>query len=285
MSGREVVSDDVKWSMEYLSRTGSFAEDKKLAASIIDYTYAGLQSIQTPDKYTAVVRFSHPFAPFLNYSAREWNAILAHEVYEQDGNFSTTLGGTGPFQLDLSASRKGQRWVFRKNQTYQATSIGADQLKKIVPDATTTQFLNSAKNLSVEADKPPFNHVRIRQALSLCVDRDEFLKLFSSGQAKCALATCMPSVFTVAETKRIPKLDPEQAKHLVAQTSYPNGVDAEIVYPGTAYDQQHINEIQLLQSQAKRGNFNITLKSVDKTTESLRQAVSWHRRRGQVSVF
>jgi peptide/nickel transport system substrate-binding protein len=308
MNGREVTAEDVKWSMEYLSRAPRFAADAKLAPSIIDYTYEGLESIQTPDKYTAIARFSNPFAPFLNYSAWDWNAILAHEVYDRDGNFSSNVAGSGPFQLDLTGSQRGERWIFKKNPNYflsgrpyldqinvlvlpddptqlaafkarqidvlgavNATSIGIDAVKNAVPDATPNQYLNAAKNLSMGSDKPPFADARVRKALSLCVDRDEFLKVFSGGNGQWALGASMPGIFTETETKQILSYDPEQAKQLLAEAGYPNGIDAELLYPGVFYGQQHVNEIQLLQSQARRGNIRISLKAVDKATESIRQ--------------
>ena len=310
MNGREVTSADVKWSIEYLSRSAQFSREKapKLAPSIIDYTYAGLQRIETPDDSTVVVHFQEPFAPFLNYSAWQWNAVLAHEIYDQDGNFSKRSGGTGPFPLDEAASKRGERWVFKKNPTYfmdgrpyidqinmlilrddastyaafqtkqidrldwiTSASLGHAQVEKAVPSAVVFSYLNSAKNLSMETDRPPFNDQWIRQALALCIDRDEFLKVLSEGKGGWAPAASMPSVFTDAEVKQMLKVDPAQAKQLVAAAGFPNGVDADLLYPGAAYGQQHIIEIQLIQKQARNGNINISLKSVDKTTESLRQ--------------
>ena len=308
MNGREVTSADVKWSIEYLRRGPEFKDDKKLTASIVDYNFAGLASIQTPDNYTVVTHFQAPFAPFLNYTAWGWNGILAHEVYEQYGNFSTHLGGTGPFPLDESASQRGVREVHKRQPDFylpglpyldqinaivlpddatafaafqtkqvdnigQSTtdSIGYQQVKHAVPDAVLYTYLNTAKNLSMETDRPPFNDARIRKALSLCINRDEYLKAFSEGKGQWALAASKPDLFTDAELKQILQYDPEQAKQLVAAAGYPNGVDAEIIYPPTTYGQIHVNEIQLLQTQAKRGNINVILKPVDKVTESLRQ--------------
>ena len=310
MSGRLITSADVKWSMEYLSRTAAFARDKapKLAPSIIDYTYAGLQSVETPDDSTVVVRFDAPFAPFLNYSAWQWDAVLAHEVYDEDGNFSKRSGGTGPFQYDEAASKRGERWVFKKNPDYFMTGrpyidqinmliikddaatyaafqtkqvdkldaitvagLGHAQIQKMVPSAVMYSYLNSAKNLSMETDRPPFNDQRVRRALGLCIDRDEFLKVLSEGKGGWAPAASMPSVFSDAEVRQMLRVDPAQSKSLVAAAGSPNGVDAELLYPGMAYGEQHIVEIQLIQKQAKAGNIHIALKSVDKTTESLRQ--------------
>ena len=106
VNGREVTSADLKWSMEYISRSGQFKGDKKLFPALYSDSFQGLASIETPDPYTVVYKFTDPLAPFLNYCAAEWNPVLAHEIYEQDGNFSKTLVGTGPFAAGIPPHRK-----------------------------------------------------------------------------------------------------------------------------------------------------------------------------------
>ena len=308
VNGRELTAEDAKWSMEYISRTGAIAQNKKLAGSIINYFYAGLDQIETPDNYTVVVKFTAPFAPFLNYAAWNWNAALAHEVYDQYGSFSQHLGGTGPFVLDTNASKPSERWVFPKNSAYfrkgqpyldqvealviddspsvfaafqtkqidlinaiQVAGIGHSQLQKAVPNAGIISYLNSAENLSMGTDKPPLNDARVRKALSLCVDRDEFLKSFSEGKGQWAPAAGIPGLFTDDEIRQMLKPNPDQARQLLSAAGFPNGIDLELIYPGTSYGQQFINEIQLLQAQAKKGNISIALKNVDKATETIRQ--------------
>lgn len=147
--------------------------------------------------------------------------------------------------------------------------IGHGQVEKAVPTAVAHSFLNSAKNLSMETDRPPFSDQRIRQALALCIDRDEFLKVLSEGKGDWAPAASMPSVLTDAEVRQMLKVDPSQAKQLLAAAGFPNGVDAELLYLANTYGQQHLLEIQLIQKQAKPAGINISLKSVDKATESL----------------
>ena len=69
VNGREVTSADAKWSMEYITRTGSFKNDSKLLPSQYAALFGGLSGIETPDATTVVVKFTEPFAPFLTYSA------------------------------------------------------------------------------------------------------------------------------------------------------------------------------------------------------------------------
>lgn len=297
MNGRELTSADAKWSMEYISRTGPIKDDKKLFPALFGDSFAGLADIQTPDAYTVVYHFSAPNAPFLSYSAAEWNPILAHEVYDQYGNFSDHLGGTGPFQIDLTASQKGSHWISKKNPTYYLESLpyidqineiilpddsttfaafrtkqidfledftiegigGIDIVKQAVPDVVSIQYLDKSFLLVPGTQQPPMNDARVRKALALSIDHDELVKVMTGGKGQPALASALPGAFTPQEIKQILKYDPNQAKQLLAQAGFPNGLDLEYIYPTTKYGQQVATEAQLLQSQVKKGGFNMKL--------------------------
>ena len=83
LNGREFTSADVKWTLEYRSRSGDF---KKLPPDTVNYMFDNFDRVDTPDPYTAIVRFKESFAPFLNYTGSRWNTMMAHEVYEKDGH-------------------------------------------------------------------------------------------------------------------------------------------------------------------------------------------------------
>ena len=308
VNGRALTSADVQWTFEYMTRTGALA-GKKLAPAPAAVMFEGLDGIETPDASTVVVHFSSPFVPFATYAASQWIPIVAHEIFDQDGNFVKRVVGTGPWQQDAAASQKGTHWVYKKNPTYFAQGRPyIDQINKLIltEDATinaafltkqldilnysgltldTVQQVRKAHPETVEYDyldaqnqhvymnvsKPPLNDQRIRQALSLIIDRDEFIKTLVSGRGQWALAGAWPGIFSEAETKQMLKFDPNQAKQLVSAAGFANGVDLELIYPDLNYGQQHVTMIQLLQAQAKKGNINITLKDVDHATESSRK--------------
>lgn len=307
VNGRDVTSADVKWSIEYLSRAGNFANNKKLFPSLNAPMFGGLQSIETPDASTVVVKFAQPFIPFLSYIGLEWNPILAHEVYDQDGNFSSHLVGTGPWQLDMAASQKGTRWVYKKNPTYfvqgrpyidqvnylvlvdDATRFAAfrtkqvdfapggdsgdltdtttaDQLHRDNPNAVMFEYLTTGGGHIYEnVRKPPLSDIRVRQAIELCINRDEFIKSLSGGKGDWAIAGAIEGTFSQEELKQFVKFDPAQAKQLVSAAGYPNGVDLEFPLTNDR-GQAFINLIQLIQAQLKQGNINVTLKPTDRVT-------------------
>ncbi len=83
----------------------------------------------------------------------------------------------------------------------------------------------------------------------------------------------MPGVFagffTQEEVKQYVRYDPDEAKRLLAEAGYRDGVDVEMTYPGTAYGDLYISQIQLLQAQLKRVGIRLDLKSIEPATFSL----------------
>ena len=306
VNGRELTPADVKWSVEYLSRTGPF---KALPPSAVATLFQGLERVETPDSTTVVIHFAKPFVPFLVYAASQFNPVVAHEIFDQDGDFSKRTVGTGPWQLDSGASQKGSRWVFKKNPTYfqegrpyidqvnwlvlpdDATVDSAFQTKQVDtldynglsnqtiqqtrkahPEIIAYPFLSSqGGQIYMNLTRPPLNDARVRQALAFSIDRDEFLKTFSGGSGAWALAGSTPGFFTQDETKQILKYDPSAAKRLLAAAGYSAGVELEFIYPGTKYGQEHISKLELIQAQAKRAGIAVSLKSVDEQTEVKRR--------------
>jgi peptide/nickel transport system substrate-binding protein len=301
VSGRPMTSADIKWSYEYWSRTGQFA-DKKLPAAQFSWFFEGLDSIQTPDAQTAVVKFKKPFAPFLSYAASDYNPIVPHEIYDKAGNLKDTIAGTGPWQLDVNASQKGSKWVWKRNPAYwqsglpyvdevdwlvisdtssaiaafrtrQLDWLGGDiltyqqagELKRAAADAVV--FENIAVTplvVYMNTRVAPLNDVRVRQAIGFGIDRDEFIKTVSGGQGGWALAGAFPDTYAQDEIKKLVRYDPQQAKQLLAAAGFGSGLDLEFIYPGKEYGDIYITEMQLLQSQLQKVGINLKLKSVEK---------------------
>lgn len=308
VNGRPLTSADVKWTFEYLTRTGTL-QDKHLPPAPAAVMFEGLDRVETPDANTAAVHFRKPFAPFLNYLASKFSVIIAHEIYDQDGSFSKRAAGSGPWQIDAAASLPGSRWAFKKNPNYfmpglpyidqvnwlilpdDATSNAAfqtrqidmldysgltqdtvQQIQKALPSATVYPYLDPEGNhIYLNLSWPPLNDERIRTAFCLCIDRDALLKVLSNGKGQWAVPGSEPGLFTPEEAKQLLPHDPAQAKQLVSAAGYANGVDIEAIYPGEKYGQLHITELQLLQSQLKPAGINLVLKSIDAATESSRK--------------
>ena len=306
VNGRALTSADIKWSYEYLSRSGQFRGQTPL---IFSNYFQGISSIEAPDAGTVVVKFGQPFAPFLNYAASESTPILAHEIFDQDGDFSKRAVGSGPWQMDPTASQRGQQWTYAKNPSYfrkglpyidqivdlvvpeDATANAAfqskqldvldytgltpqtiEQMKRSIPDAVSVEYLDPAGGLIyINVSKPILADVRIRRAIGLSMDRDQYIKALVGGKGEWALTGSEPGLFTADETRQLLKPDPAQAKRLVEDAGYPNGVEIEFIYPGKKFGERYITMLQLLQAQVKPSGINLALKSIDEATDIKRK--------------
>ena len=307
-NGREFTAADVRFSFEYIARTGEHA---KLPTSNIGWMLEGLDRIDSPDPYTAIVRFKEPFAPFLNYVSHEFVYIMPREIFDRDGHFKNQVLGTGMFQLDDKASQKGTRWVLKKNPGYwepgrpymdevqmlvvpdDAAAAAAFQTKQIdllesVPPkdaealkakaagAVYFEYNENPLHVYINNSRPPFNNVKVRQALFHTVDRDEFIRVLGDGRGAWAVAGALPGTFTQEEIKAmVPKYDPAQSKRLLAEAGFPNGLTFE---SQVASDRgsEDITRIELMQSQIARGGFAMTIKGIPYSQFSPMRKVGEH---------
>jgi ABC-type oligopeptide transport system substrate-binding subunit len=204
-----------------------------------------------------------PYLPaMLLYSmALQKKALEAHGgLYNSD---PATSVSAGPFVL--TDWRKGDRLIFDANPKYMGKNKALIQRLVnfgAAPSATFTAYqagevdivtgdlLSPADNDLIAADpqlsqqshphygdfrtdylffdcqNPPFNDVRVRQAISHLIPRDELIRtIIKPSQGIPAYSFLMPG-FPAANSeglKSIQSYDPDAAKQLMADAGYPNG--------------------------------------------------------------
>ncbi len=256
-----------------------------------------------PDKGTVVVQFKDAFPPFVYYAASGWNPIFAKEIFDRDGNFSSQILGLGPWQLDMGASQKNTRYVWKKNANFydpnlpyidevrniiiidQAAQLAAFQTKQTdvlhqqlgvreykemlqkVPDVAGRETYNSVADwrLYMNIRKTPFTDARVRKAMSMAIDRDTFLKTLGDGKYRLSFEGVQPGLFTEDEIRKRLPFNLAEAKRLLAEAGYANGVDVEVTFPGNDYGEIYRSGLQLFQAQLKQAGINLHLKAEDKS--------------------
>jgi len=250
-NGREFVADDVKFTYERIL-------DPNIGSGGRGYLTA-IEGIEVSDTHTVRVHTKQPSGALLAGMAGAWSAIVPREEIEKRGDLRRAAVGTGPFilqewvpQSHLKARKNPDYWD--KGRPY----VDAIEIKVIPDEASIVAQLRTGnvhhallednKNyLLVKDDKrlkalrtarlgfdcvninhgrKPFEDVRVRQALSLAVDRNEVLQVAASGlgQVTGPLTPAMkPWALPIEVFKEWYTPNPERAKKLLAEAGFPNG--------------------------------------------------------------
>jgi peptide/nickel transport system substrate-binding protein len=185
---------------------------------------------------------------------------------------ATKPNGTGPFKIDAIVP-EAPRAVLNANPDYweagkpkakcleltaivepvsRAAAVLAEQTDLLlVADPTTIEQLRASGKVDLaEAqggtfivftmwiDEPPFNDVRVRQALKAVIDRQALVDLALLGLGVPGNDNPIPPTSPYAFTADVPKQDIEKAKQLLAESGHADGLKVQLntgateLYPG-----------------------------------------------------
>jgi peptide/nickel transport system substrate-binding protein len=112
-----------------------------------------------------------------------------------------------------------------------------DTLKQKRPNLKTAEFpANVMSHISMRTDQKPFNDVRVRQAMSLAIDRQGILDATAEGvgvfnpAVPAALKDWTLPLDQLGEGAKYFKYDPKEAKRLLAAAGYPNGFPGSLCF-------------------------------------------------------
>jgi peptide/nickel transport system substrate-binding protein len=205
-NGQELTTDDVKFSCDAFRAPG---QTNKVGI------FRDVDSIQAVDRNTLKITMKRPAAYFLYSLAGPLVVVFSRQAYEKQGGLQNAKPtGTGPFILDqhdfrsiirahknpdyfvkgrpyldgmefhwipdraalIAAYRAGQLDSFTGNDTWEAFEdvMRTEQGKTDVN--VFQQNSGGQPYFGVYHDKPPFNDLRVRQAISMALDRDAMVK-------------------------------------------------------------------------------------------------------------
>ncbi len=282
-NGREFTSEDVKYSFERQVSTGSI--NQPVYGPVLD-------KVETPDPLTVRFTTKEVFSPFISYVAgpREGN-IVPSEVVKEKGDLKATMVGTGPFKFVDYTPGNEARFVRNPDYWNKDQPLLDELIIKYIPDDTsrlaalrngavdfayfgsaifvkpnlndpsitwaTGKALNT-RHFVLNNQVPPLNDVRVRQAISLALNRQEIVDTNLLGLG--AVSTHIPPAdeyWTLPNPQNEPKYkqDIEQAKKLLADAGQSNLKLQIKIGPDASYTA----DSELIQSQLKRAGIELEI--------------------------
>jgi len=220
------------------------------------------------DAQTVTFTTKEPMADLPLLITNKYTNIVAEGAKAEDLRLHEN--GTGPF-IQEKFTPGGAVRVFAKNPTYwKAGRPKADCLRVTVAlepvaavsairsgeadlvlnldpsvastlkgDANVQLLQTQASNsmtISMWTDTPPFDDLRVRQAMKLLVDRQAMVDIVRRGYGEAAADNPIPTGWAASFTKDAPKADPARAKELLAAAGHAGGLKLDMftaeVVPG-----------------------------------------------------
>jgi peptide/nickel transport system substrate-binding protein len=259
-NGRELVADDVKYSLERVL-------DPKTASPGRSYI-ATISKIEVLDAYTVKITLASPLASLLDALTSNNISIVPREVVEEHGNLQRVVCGTGPYMLENWVVDNSMTLV--KNPEYFEAGLPKTEkvIFRVIPEEASLLAGIKGGNLDIatindgaairqaSADKSvvvmskpgmnvrvfsfnnkkaPFDDIRVRQAIALAIDRNEILTMAEYGMGAATGPLPISAKAWAIPPEQLPfgKTDYAKAKQLLAEAGYPNGLSFDIVCSST----------------------------------------------------
>jgi ABC-type transport system substrate-binding protein len=217
-------------------------------------------------------------------------AILSHTA--NTSGLATKMVGTGPWEqtaylpdVSLKLKRFAHYWgtktaelnlevLFIPESSTQVADLQSGSVNIIFPPQSAVSGLKADSNLTVKATPSgnitvldfntavaPFNNVNVRRAAALAINR-AVLSNLAYGGAATPTSDIPPTSSWATRLANLPymKYNPTEAKQLLAQAGYANGVPTPVTMQYiTSYDYGTNALVAAEQSQLNAVGFNVTL--------------------------
>jgi peptide/nickel transport system substrate-binding protein len=257
--GEAFDAEDVKYTFEY------YANPDNKAANINNFR--DVASVETPDKYTAIIKLKNPSAPFMVRTATA--SIVPEHYHKKVGidEFSKKPIGTGPFKL--KEWKPAEYTLLDANKDYFLGAPNVDAFRQdIVPEASVRAIAvdtgkadawtwsplvedmikfskDTARFTVFKTTSLPVNHFilnnqkgplvdkNFRKALMLATPRQRFVDDIFKGLGAVATANLNPALKAWYEPN-VTKYDysPDKAKALLEENGWKAGADGIRVKDG-----------------------------------------------------
>jgi peptide/nickel transport system substrate-binding protein/oligopeptide transport system substrate-binding protein len=297
--GRELQAADVKYSFERAARGKRpwVFEKIKGAPEFIRGRAAAIAGVRVANPQTVEITLDRPFAPFLYLMAYDAASVVPREEVEKRGaSFATQPVGTGAFRFvswrhddqvvleAFPAHFRGapflDRVVFRiipaeitRFNDFTAgnldlTDIPTGHCRAVQRDPALRGEVAIWPTLGTQAvrfnvERPPFNDVRVRQAIAHAIDPSVIVDRLLEGCATRARGVLPPAMPGFSPRVRRLPFDRAHARRLLASAGFPEGRGlGRIAYHFNSNDfNQRVAEV--VQAQLKEIGIGLELRRLD----------------------
>ena len=302
-NGREMTAEDVKYSFERVLNPDTAAIGKSY--------YDSIDTIEVVDTYTVKFTLKEPFAPFMTNLTSLYGAIVPKEVVEENGNLMQKACGTGPFMLKEWIP--DNKVILEKNPDYfvegeprldaieyyvmtdesaRVAALRTGSVDVIKLPASSIPLVEGNADINIleyqsndysyvgfNLDLDKFKDVRVRQAISLAINRQEIIDLVYDGNAKVTgfVPEAMGRWAIDFQAEELYQQNIEKAKQLMAEAGYADGFETTIAV-GLLDDINATGEV--LQKQLEQ----IGIKATIQNLESGQYVDAWKNRTHEMMV-
>ncbi|WP_163581627.1 glutathione ABC transporter substrate-binding protein [Gracilibacillus saliphilus] len=242
-------------------------EDDYTVRIILEYPYAPL-----------LANLAHDGTGIMSPAIIDEDYAQLEDGGDVDGYINQNPTGTGPFELEDWSP--GESITLTKNEDYWgdpakldsvtfkvvseqssrvaeletgvshvADQIGPNNISRVdnLADASVLQAPSvSVSYIGFNMQKEPFDDEKVRQAISMAVNKDEIINGVMNGVGIPAIGALAPPVFGYDDSIEGLPYDVEQAKELLAEAGYEDGFETTI---WTNDNEQRVDTAVALQSQ------------------------------------
>lgn len=283
-NGAQVTPADVKASFERILNEETAAAARS--------NFLSIDTIDTPDAETVVFNLKTADVPILVAMATINAAIVpASEI--ESGTIGTEAIGSGPFKLD--SWEPNSREVLSANADWAGGDVKVDGITiSVLPDETAilaslragqTDFallndplvatmvpnepnlqLNRVAGLAynvlqLNPSRPPMDNLKVRQAMSCAINRQEIVGAALAGEGKVTGPLTMPAFAQDPSTLFCYEQDLEKAKQLMAESGV-SGFTAKVI-GATGEPPVAASEAQVLQAQLAEIGINLEIEMME----------------------
>jgi peptide/nickel transport system substrate-binding protein len=295
-NGEPVDAAAVKFSFDRINKEELKSPNKgKLSA---------FTELNVVDDHTITIKTAEPYAPGL-YMLGYYLPIVPPKYIQEVGDekYNTDPVGSGPYKL--SKWVRGEEIVLERFDKYygpkpayktvifkanpeEASRIAAlltgevqvvsgipvHQRKKILDSgkAYLTDQMGAMPYMGINTYEPPFNDVRVRQAVNYAIDKELISKALFDGKAIVCAGPISPRTFGHDPKLKPYPYDPAKAKSLLKEAGHPDGLDVRLAYP--TYMSQIQEQAEAIAANMSKAGFRVTL-------EPFERAVMWERYKGK----